>query len=612
MVSTKTIERAYCPECGEQFEPGTKHCPNDGTRLYSYQVRDASDDPLIGQTIDGRFRLDEVLGEGGMGRVYRGVQLSVDRSVAIKVLRPDLVEREDVIKRFLREARVISGFNHPNIVNLVDFGQDTENDVLYLAMELLDGLPLSNLLMRGRAHPNLICEVGLQVCRALAEAHRAEIVHRDLKPDNLMVVPMSDGSVQVKVLDFGIAHAVQGEQRLTSTGQVFGTAHYMAPEQASGNEVGPLTDVYSLGCILYEMACGRLPFDAPSVMGLLVAHVQNEPPPLADQLLDDDVPDALVDLIMAMLEKKPSGRPSSVLAVRDHIEAIRKVEGFGPVRIDPSRELERNLFQEWLRGSQSARLRETSEPLNLETKDGARTTKENEAFGTAETAAHESAPSLEPVPTFDEAPPAVEHHGGANKEGSNNTPTAESEPLLSDRSMELELARYDENRRLVRIVGGLLAVIVLVAVVAVVVATQASSESRDTASNDGAPAADAGGEAPAEPPEQAAVAQIAVDAGPAGADAAEKAAAAGARAEAPEKADENVTAAEKDEPEAADKQTARDDTKKAAGTKTEGTKSIGRDTASAPESDNGDNGDEGDNGDSPTTETSVDAFGMPF
>jgi serine/threonine protein kinase len=325
---------AYCPECGEEYDSGFNACPEDGAKLYHYHANEWQDDPLLGEVVDGRFRIDQVLGEGGMGKVYRAMQLSVDRPVALKVLHKSVDSNQEFIKRFLREARVISGFNHPNIVRLVDFGQDSDQDLLYLVMEMLDGADLALLIERGRFKVELAVEIALQVCAALSEPHAHEVVHRDLKPENLILVVTSDGSLQVKVLDFGIAQAVEGDAKLTKTGVVYGTPTYMAPEQAQGVEMTNRTDIYALGIILYQMLVGRPPFEGDTAMQIILAHVQTQPPKMLDFLEPGDMPPSLVELVDDMIRKAADQRPTSVLEVRDRLEAIQTELGLARVRLD--------------------------------------------------------------------------------------------------------------------------------------------------------------------------------------------------------------------------------------------------------------------------------------
>lgn len=323
MVDEKEDMVAYCPECGTEYDGHFNACPEDGTKLYHYRAAAKDDDPLIGTEIDGRFRIERVLGEGGMGKVYRAVQLSVDRPVALKVLHRAVGKNREFIQRFLREARVISGFKHPNIVTLVDFGQDPRQDLLYLVMEMLDGGDLAGLLERGRLRVELAVEIALQVCAALSEPHASGVVHRDLKPENLMLVVTSDGSLQVKVLDFGIAQAVEGDTKLTKTGMVYGTPKYMAPEQAQGAEMTGRTDIYALGIILFQMLVGQAPFDGDTAMQIALHQVQSPAPQVRDLLGPEDVPESLVLLVSDMLRKAPEQRPDSVLEVRDRLEAVQ-------------------------------------------------------------------------------------------------------------------------------------------------------------------------------------------------------------------------------------------------------------------------------------------------
>ncbi len=347
MTQERTIER-ICPQCGESYGEEHEFCPDDGTRLRDFTIRaNAVEDPLLGSEIDGRFSVERVLGEGGMGKVYFGKQLSVHRDVAIKVLHSKLAGDQKLVKRFFREAQVISQFSHPNIVGLVDFGQDMEHDVLYLAMEFIDGTELGDLIDGYSLHPALATEIVIQACDGLSEPHSTGVVHRDLKPENLMLLARSDGRIQAKVVDFGIAHALQTETRLTQTGSVFGTAHYMAPEQASGGEVGAFTDVYAMGCILFELLTGHVPFDGDTAMQLLMAHVQEEPPLLTQFLPPSDEVDELSELIYSMMKKDPQDRPDSVLAVRDRLEQIQRKYNHPSLRADRNASKDQ-MFSKWL------------------------------------------------------------------------------------------------------------------------------------------------------------------------------------------------------------------------------------------------------------------------
>ncbi|MGM0557707.1 MAG: protein kinase domain-containing protein [Myxococcota bacterium] len=336
--------KLFCPECRSTFDESETVCPNDGTRLYRL---DPADDPLVGATLDGRYRIDWMVGEGGMGAVYRGIQLSVNREVAIKVLRTELNDREVALERFFREAKLVSELSHPNIVRVVDFGQDHERDLLFLVMEMVRGVSLGDLLEQGRMRANFALELAYQVCGALTEPHAAGIVHRDLKPDNLLLVPVSDGTIQVKVLDFGIARALERNTRLTATGMICGTPAYMAPEQSRNQELDARTDLYALGVLLYEMLAGLPPFSGQSSLQIMLKHIQEEPARLREILPPSALPEQLEDLVHDMMSKKRDERPQSAHDVRKRIEALRAEFDFDPVRIDTTLD-EEAMFEEWL------------------------------------------------------------------------------------------------------------------------------------------------------------------------------------------------------------------------------------------------------------------------
>ena len=251
-------EEAYCSACGQSFPSETKVCPNDGARLIRLA---AQRDDLIGRVLDERYEIRAPLGKGGMGTVYRGWQLSVDREVAIKVIHPKLSGDRSAVKRFLREARLASRLSQPNIVNVYDFGQS--ETVLYLVMELLRGHTLAAELGQGRRiNPRRTVVIASQLCDALEAAHAQGIVHRDLKPSNIVILDDPPGRDLIKVLDFGLAKSLIQDSGsvVTNTDALLGTPLYMAPEQIEGKVSDQRADLYSLGCILYEMLSGRPPF----------------------------------------------------------------------------------------------------------------------------------------------------------------------------------------------------------------------------------------------------------------------------------------------------------------------------------------------------------------
>lgn len=337
--------KLYCPECQSVYEEDLEACPVDGARLFT--LENEQEDPLIDAVIDSRFRIDSLLGQGGMGAVYRGVQMSVNREVAIKVLRPELLDRELALERFYRESKIISELTHPNIVRLIDFGQDRERDLLYLVMELVNGYNLGDLLEQGRMRAALGLEIVYQVCGALTEPHSRGVIHRDLKPDNLLLVPISDGTLQVKVLDFGIARALGNNTQLTATGMVCGTPQYMAPEQAQNMDINAATDLYALGIILYEMLCGIPPFIGQNSLQVMLQHIQHIPSPLSSRMPAGALPPEIEDLVNDMLAKTPEARPTSAREVRDRIDKIRRSYDLDPVRLNP--DVSRNvMFEKYL------------------------------------------------------------------------------------------------------------------------------------------------------------------------------------------------------------------------------------------------------------------------
>ena len=267
-------------------------------------------DPMIGRLIGGRYPVLRLLGTGGMGAVYLGVQQPIGREVAIKVIPPAASDRSgaasDLEMRFLREARALATLDHPGIVTFHDSGVEPDG-TLYLVMEFLRGESLKERLTRHGAMPvQQALSRMLMICDAVAHAHVRGLVHRDLKPENMMIVG-PPGAERVKVLDFGIAkiQAESGQVDLgvTRAGIVLGTPRYMAPEQIHSAPVTPATDVYSLGVLLFEMLAGRPPFDAPSAFGLLSMHAR-EPVPA----LPDHVPQSVWHVVARAMAKDPVHR----------------------------------------------------------------------------------------------------------------------------------------------------------------------------------------------------------------------------------------------------------------------------------------------------------------
>ncbi len=309
-------EEAYCSACNQSFPSDTTVCPNDGARLIKLA---AQKDELIGRVLDARYEIRAPLGKGGMGTVYRGWQLSVDREVAIKVIHPKLSNDRSAVKRFLREARLASRLSQPNIVNVYDFGQS--DGVLYLVMELLRGHTLASELGKGRRiNPKRTVTVALQLCDALEAAHAQGIVHRDLKPSNIVILDDPPGRDLIKVLDFGLAKSLVQDSGsvVTHSDALLGTPLYMAPEQIEGKESDQRADLYSLGCILYEMLSGTPPFVDNAVSAVLARHMHD-----SHKQLPAHVPPRLRELIDRLLAKQPEQRLQTAGDVRRVLDDVR-------------------------------------------------------------------------------------------------------------------------------------------------------------------------------------------------------------------------------------------------------------------------------------------------
>jgi serine/threonine protein kinase len=318
----------HCPQCGRQYAPGEQICPHDQVPLQadSTIAGTAPVDPMIGRTFDEKYRLDEKLGEGGMGTVYRATHLLIDRPVAIKVLNSRFVEDEAAQIRFRREARAAGRLQHANAVTVTDFGATTDGFV-YIVMELLEGHTLREVLAREAPFDTArAVSVMLQISAAVGAAHQAGIIHRDLKPANIFIVQRPDTPATVKVLDFGIAklaaEALEEDDHLTLTqvGVMIGTPRYMSPEQCDGVQLTPASDVYSLGIILYEMLTGMTPFTGSTPLAVAMKH--STAPPLPPSQIVATIPPAIEQMVLHALEKNPADRPANADEFRAELYAI--------------------------------------------------------------------------------------------------------------------------------------------------------------------------------------------------------------------------------------------------------------------------------------------------
>ncbi len=279
-------------------------------------------DPLIGRTLDGRYRIEKVLGEGGMGLVYSARHAMLNKPLAIKVLKPEVSKDVEVMQRFQQEAQSASGIGNQHIIDISDFGNLPDGST-YFVMEFLDGVSLTSAIEQQHPMPAArVVRIAKQLCEALGAAHERSIVHRDLKPDNVYLVKRGADPDFVKVLDFGIAKVGGASSKLTKAGQVFGTPHYMSPEQCAGANVDRRTDIYALGVMLYEMASGHVPFDADNLMGILTKHMYEKPIPPRELPPPVEVPPNLEAVIMKCLEKSADVRYQSMAELRLDLESI--------------------------------------------------------------------------------------------------------------------------------------------------------------------------------------------------------------------------------------------------------------------------------------------------
>src|SRR5215217_7937406 len=266
--------------------------------------------------IDKRYELRGRVGSGGMGRVYLAHDEVLDRDVALKLLKSRYAANEELVERFRREAKSAASLSHPHIVPVFDWGE-TGNGTYYIAMEHLSGGTLRDLIASGRMlSPRTVVEVALQIAEALEAAHARGVVHRDIKPRNILVTD----SGHVKVADFGIARAAEATT-LSDLGEILGSVKYMSPEQAAGERVGPASDLYSVGVVLYEMLTGRVPFVAEGALATAMKHVTEQP--LSPGERNPYVPEAMDALVMGLLAKNPEDRYQSAAHLAENLRRVR-------------------------------------------------------------------------------------------------------------------------------------------------------------------------------------------------------------------------------------------------------------------------------------------------
>ncbi|WNG37488.1 protein kinase [Archangium violaceum] len=308
-------------------------CPHCGSAEGPDHPCSAPQMALIGQVLDGRYRIEDVLGQGGMGMVFRATQTSVQRPVAVKTLNPSLAAAPQFFERFRREAEIASRLRHPNIITIYDFGR-AQDGTCYYVMELLEGESLREQVKRdGPMSLRRAVDIIEQACRGLAHAHEQGAVHRDIKPHNIMVQQL-DGRDFVKVLDFGLVKALEheDEQQLTSTGQVLGTPQYMPPEQAGGEGVDHRSDLYSMGGVFYYCLTGTSPYGANTVRKALTAALTQPVPTVAAKRQGAPVPQALEDFFEKALAREQEDRFQSA---QEFIDAmLDAVADLSPEELD--------------------------------------------------------------------------------------------------------------------------------------------------------------------------------------------------------------------------------------------------------------------------------------
>jgi serine/threonine-protein kinase len=313
---------SYCPICGaESADEALIYCNADGARLRPMTERGAG---WVGKIVADRYRIVRSIGSGGMAEVYEAEQVGTGRRLALKVMLAGLASEPEAAARFRNEAQMVSLIAHPNVVELLDFGT-TGDGMPFMVMELLEGQLLAEAMARKPMTPEQSFKVILQACEGLAAAHERGVIHRDIKPDNLFlqVAPDGNGPV-VKILDLGIGKLLAGTPKssVTKAGAIFGTPDYMSPEQCQGQKVGPATDIYSLGAVLYEMLLGKPPFADQSYVSVLVRHISEEVSWPADVAARRGVPPEAEAVVRRALAKAPEDRHESMLELQRDVAGL--------------------------------------------------------------------------------------------------------------------------------------------------------------------------------------------------------------------------------------------------------------------------------------------------
>jgi eukaryotic-like serine/threonine-protein kinase len=317
------VEKKGCVTCSNEF--GNEHtvCPHDGTRLTPLNQTD-----LIGTVLDGRYEMQEVLGGGGMGLIYKAKHRLMNRTVAIKVLHKENVTSGDSLKRFRLEAEAVSSLSTPNILTVYDFGVSDQGQP-YMVMDYLAGQSLEDVL-DAEEHIDSLRGIAIfkQVCLALEHAHDKNIVHRDLKPSNIMLIDYGGQSDFVKIVDFGIAKLLGREdaklEQLTRTGEIFGSPLFMSPEQCRGQPLDCRTDIYSLGSVMYVTLSGKPLFEVENVLEMFFKQSTEQPAPFSLACPQFNISVRLERIVFKALEKEPSARFQSMAELRTALESVEQ------------------------------------------------------------------------------------------------------------------------------------------------------------------------------------------------------------------------------------------------------------------------------------------------
>ena len=273
-------------------------------------------DPFVGKVIDGRYEIQARIGEGGMGVVYRCKQISIDRTIAIKMLNAQMASDPQWVQRFYNEAKACSRLQHPNTIRMFDFGQSSEGR-LFMTMEFLDGISLRQALQPGPLAPQRVVKILIQCCASLAEAHSIGIIHRDIKPDNVFLLNMAGSPDFVKLLDFSVAKLLEGDRMKTQAGVVFGTPQYMSPEQGRGLPLDARSDLYALGILAHEMLSGTVPYNDENPMTVIQMHLHAQVPPMPAS-----VPYSVQQIVRRAMEKDAARRYQSSGEMMQHCQQV--------------------------------------------------------------------------------------------------------------------------------------------------------------------------------------------------------------------------------------------------------------------------------------------------